>query len=260
MKPSKKYLVPALFGLLALNAPDAGAANVSAPIYQPNNYAKSITTPIAWGASNTVIFMGAGGSVPAPYDSKNDGAAIFGLGVGDPDKNLGVQIALVSLDLSQWDRYSISAHLHHNIGNASAVAVGVENVMLTDGGDAGKSFYAVYSESVQSSSFVNKKTGKSKLSYSIGAGTGRFGDKSPDDIATGKGKHGTYVFGNIAYDVADAFNIVTDWNGLNLNAGVSKTIWVAKIPIAAVVGAADLTKNSGDGVRLVFAVGTAFKL
>lgn len=260
MKPMKKYLLPALLGLLALHAPEAGAVEPTTPTYLPNNYGKSVTTPVAWGASNNIIFMGVGGTSPAPYVTDSDGAAVVGIGLGDPEKSLGVQVALVSLDLSQWDRYSLSAQLHHHLGNANAIAVGVENVMLTDGGDAGKSFYVVYSQGLQSDSFVNKTTGASKLHYSVGAGTGRFGDKSPLDIASGKGDHGTYVFGNIAYDVADEFNVIADWNGLNLNAGLSKTFWISKIPLAVTIGAADLTDNSGDGVRFIAAVGTGFKL
>jgi len=119
----------------------------------------------------------------------------------------------------------------------------------------------VYSQGVQGDPFVDKNTGNSKLHFSIGAGSGRYGDKSPDDIASGKGEHGTYVFGNIAYDVAESFNLIADWNGLNLNAGVSKTFWLTKkVPLAITVGAADLTGNSGDGVRLIAAVGTAFRL
>ena len=55
-------------------------------------------------------------------------------------------------------------------------------------------------------------------------------------------------------------NVITDWNGLNLNAGLSKTFRFANIPIAATIGAADLTSNSGDRVRFVIAVGTGFKL
>lgn len=259
MKQSKKYLLPAILGMLALQAPSASAAEPG-PTYLPNNHGKSLTTPVAWGASNNVIFMGVGGNYPAPYTSDADGAAVLGFGIGDPKENVGLQVAFVSLDISQWGEYSMSAQLSKDLGNANALAVGVENIMLTDGGDAGKSFYVVYSQGVQGDPFVNESSGNSKLHFSIGAGTGRFGDKSPMDIADGKGEHGTYVFGNIAYDVAESFNLIADWNGLNLNAGVSKTFWLGKVPLAFTVGAADLTDNSGDGVRCVFAVGTGFKL
>ncbi|TLU86210.1 MAG: hypothetical protein FDX30_03005 [Chlorobium sp.] len=204
--------------------------------------------------------MGVGGTSPAPYTHDADGAAVLGFGVGDPKENLGLQVALVNLDISAWDRYSMAVQLHRQLDNANAIAVGVENVMLSSGGDADKSFYIVYSQGVQADPFVNDVTGNSKLHFSIGAGTGRFGDKSPDDIAHGRGEHGTYVFGNIAYDVAESFNLIADWNGLNLNVGASKTFKAGNVPFAITIGAADLTRNSGDKVRFIGACGLAFKL
>ncbi|MCF8216147.1 MAG: hypothetical protein K9I59_05065 [Chlorobium sp.] len=260
MKFSKKYLLPVLFSALALQVSETAIANPTTPTFLPNNHGKSITTPVAWGASNNVIFMGIGGTSPAPYSDDTDGAAVLGFGIGDPVKNLGVQLALISLDISEWEEYSVSVHLSKDLGSANAIGIGVENVMITDGGDSDESFYIVYSQGMQSDPFVNDNTGNSKLHFSIGAGTGRFGDKSPDDIADGKGEHGTYVFGNVAYEVAESFNVIADWNGLNLNAGASKTFWLGTFPLAVTVGAADLTDNSGDGVRFVASLGTGFKL
>lgn len=257
MKPLTKYLVPALLGLFALNSPDCG---VAAPLYRANSHAKSLTTPVGGGAANNIVFMGVGGTMPAPYADDSDGAAVVGFGIGDPKENLGLQLCLVSLDLSEWDRYSMALHLHRDLGNANSFGVGVENIMLSEGSDSGKSYYAVYSQSIQSEPFVNKATGVSKLHFSVGAGNGRFADKSGDDILSGKGEHGTYVFGNVAYEVADEFNVIADWNGTNLNAGLSKTFWIDNLPIVTAVGAGDLTDNSGDGTRFLFIVGTGFKL
>lgn len=260
MKLSKIYLISVIFCLLALHSPDVKAEQV--PVYMPNNNGQSLTTPVAWGASNNVVFMGAGGSIPDPYSKLADGAAVFGVGLGDPKQNIGVQASLISLDFSQWNRYSSAFQLFRDLGNANAIGVGVENVMLSNGGDSGKSFYVVYSEGVQSSSVVNTTTETTKLHYSIGAGTGRFGDKSPADISSGKGAHGTYVFGNLAYEVGGLFNLITDWNGLNLNAGVSKSFSLGStLPCVAItLGAADLTHQSGTGVRFICAGGVGFKL
>ena len=263
MKLSKASILPALFGMLALHSPDAGAGQADTSIYMPNNHGKSITTPVAWGAYNNVIFVGAGGTAPSPYTTKNDGAAVLGVGLGNPKENIGVQASIISIDISEWKEYSSALHVFRELGNADAVGVGVENVMLTDGGDSGKSFYVVYSRGLQYESLLNKDIRTTKLHYSIGAGTGRFGDKSPydSDPAIGnKGKHGTYVFGNLAYEIADSFNIITDWNGVNLNAGVSKSFKIGNVPFAVTAGAADLTRYSGDGVRFVFAGGFGFKL
>jgi len=258
MKRLQNYLIPAIVGLSALHNPQTAAAEPAAPTYLPNNYGKSLTTPVAWGASNNVIFMGAGITAPSPYTKGTDGAAVLGVGLGDPAKNLGVQLSVTSIDLSQWKEYSASFQLSRDLGNASAIAVGLQNVMITTGGDSGKSYFFVYSHGAQGNPFINKSTGDSKLTYSIGVGSGTYGKKSPADVLDGKGNYGTYVFGNVAYEVARSFNVITDWNGLNLNAGLSKTFYISSLPIGIVVGVADLTKYSGDGPRLIVSGGTGF--
>ena len=68
------------------------------------------------------------------------------------------------------------------------------------------------------------------------------------------------MFGNVAYELFNTFNIIGEWNGINLNAGVSKTLFIDKIPLAISAGALDLTSFSGDGVRFVVAVGTGITL
>ncbi|MEC9487459.1 MAG: hypothetical protein UMU76_08175 [Prosthecochloris sp.] len=229
------------------------------PTMLPNMHGKSLTTPVAWGASNGVVYAGVGGTINAPYTDEADGAAVLGVGVGDPVKNLGAQISLISLDLDGWEEYSMSVQLHHEFNPATSAAIGVENVMLTEGGDSDNSFYAVVSHSVQGDAFMNDE-GSSKLHLSLGIGDGRFGDKSDLDVINGKGEHGTYVFGNMAYELFDEFNAIVDWNGINLNAGVSKTFWVGQYPLAITMGAADLTDNSGDDVRFIFAIGTGFSI
>ncbi len=256
-----RYFTNAAVAILAVMfASAASAAELPSPSYLPNYHGKSVTTPVAWGASDNVVFMGIGGTTPAPYTDKADGAAVFGFGVGDPQKNVGLQVAFVSVDISEWKEYSLGLHLSREIGKAMGIGIGVESIMLTDGGDATESYYVVYSQGIQSDTFVNPKTGKSKLHYSVGVGTNRFGEKSPMDVASGKGKYGTYVFTNVAYEVADSFNLVADWNGLNLNAGIAKTVIFSGIPIVTIIGVADLTENSGDGPRMVFALGTGYKL
>jgi len=220
----RKILLTSVFAILAaLPGSSLHAAEPGASVYLPNMHGKSLTTPVAWGASNNVVFVGIGGNYPSPYTSDADGAAVAGFGVGDPVKNLGLQVALVSLDLTEWKEYSMSLHLSRNLTKTTAVGVGAESIMLTSGGDSDKSYYVVFSQGIQANPFIDHQNGKSKLHYSIGAGTSRFGEKSPMDTDSGKGKYGTYVFTNVAYEVANSFNIIADWNGLNLNAGVSKT-------------------------------------
>ena len=240
------------------------SSRYGADIMLPNIHPKSLTTPTAWGAANGVLFFGIGGTVNAPYDDEADGAAVVGVGFGDPTENLGAQIALFSLDLDSWDRYSASAHIHRDLGGGSAIGAGVENIVLLEGNqpddeEYDESYYIVFSQSVQSDVFLNKHCA-SKLHFSIGIGSGRFGEKSDADVQSGKDRYGTYIFGNVAYEMFDEFNAILDWNGLNLNAGVGKTFWIDQFPLSVTLGAADLTDNSGDETRFIFALATGFKL
>jgi len=248
----KKYFSSALLGITLLSMPFAeSVAESKFSESGLNTDPKSVTTPVAWGASGNVVFMGVGGTVPAPYSTLPDGAAIIGYGFGNPKKNLGIQLAITSLDLSHWGVYAFGFKLHRKITDTSAIAAGGQHIMLTTGGDAGQSYYVVYSKGFPSDSDVH---------FSLGAGTGRYSDKSPLDIFTGKGAHGTYAFSNVSYGIANLCNVIVDWNGLNLNAGVGKTFKILTVPLATIVGLADLTDNSGDRVRVVVGVGTAFKL
>ena len=250
----------ALVGLFTIHGAPGLLAEPSAPTYLPNNYGKSITTPVAWCASGNVVFAGVGGTRPSSYSPASDGACLIGIGVGDPREYVALQGAIVSLDLTGWQDYSLSLQLSRELGHADAISIGAESIMLTGEGDADQSFYIVYSKGVQGEPFVNRSNGQSRLHYSIGAGTNRFARKSPFDIANGKGRNGTALFTNIAYDVFGAFNAIVDWNGVNLNAGASKSFTLIGFPVVATFGAADLTNNSGDRVRAVFGIGTGFKL
>lgn len=263
MKIVNKYIASAMAIVCMMLLSPVLHAEVPYPVkyFLPNIHGKSLTTPVGWGAAYGSIFTAVSLSKPAPYSPNTDGAAAFGIGVGNPVKNLGLQATFVSLDISDWKRYAVNLHLHRYLGCARSVAVGVENILLSEGSDSEESYYAVFSQGVLCEPFINKDNGTTSLHYSVGAGSGIFGNKSPLDIASGKGKHGTYVFGNVAYELFDELNVITDWNGVNLNAGVSKTFLIDKsFPIVIVVGAADLTGNSGDGVRFIAGVGTGITL
>jgi len=89
----RKILLTSVFAILAaLPGSSLHAAEPGASVYLPNMHGKSLTTPVAWGASNNVVFVGIGGNYPSPYTSDADGAAVAGFGVGDPVKNLASRL------------------------------------------------------------------------------------------------------------------------------------------------------------------------
>jgi len=266
----KRYISAAVTLIIALSAGTLHAeppAEVST--FLPNIYGKSLTTPVGWGAAYGTVFAGVGVESRPPYvphdgasfPTHGDGGASIGVGIGNPVDNLGLQVALTQYEMTNWNRYGMSFHVHHYLGSASSIAVGGQNLMLSSGTDSQQSYYIVYSKGVLSSPFINTDNKTTRLHFSIGAGNGQFGHKSGEDILAGKGEHGTYVFGNLAYELFNEFNIITDWNGINLNAGISKTFLISdSFPIVITAGAVDLTGYSGDGVRFIVGVGTGITL
>lgn len=222
----------------------------------PNRAGKTLTVPSGWGASWGVIFIGASITDPAAYSKNRDAAISFGLGLGNPVTNIGIQLSPTIWDVSRFDNLSLSCKIHRYLGNASSLAVGAENLFADkDETDTEESYYIVISHAFQQ--FHAHEPDHSSLHASIGVGSGRFGEKSPLDIQTGKGKHGSYVFGSLAYEVFPSINMIVDWNGLNLNVGISLAP-LKEVPVGITLGIADFTGNSGDGARFISSAGIAY--
>ena len=281
MSLRKIYFILVITGFIALASVNlyaelpvslgAGDVQRNAPVstfgITPNINGKSVTTPVAWGSAYGSLFAGAGIVSRSPYyhgpaftNGTGDGGAVVGLGIGNPVEFVGLQAALSSYDLSTLGRYGMSFQLHRQLGSANAIAIGAQNIMLSSGTDSVPSYYIVYSQGVLASPFINRTNGTTRLHYSIGVGKGEYSEKTQYDFNSGKGANGTYVFGNVAYELFNTFNVIADWNGINLNAGVSKTFYIDKIPLAITAGVLDLTSFSGDGVRFLVGVGTGINL
>ena len=239
-----------------VSAPTVGLAQEVVPdwllsLRVPNAGAKSVMTPTGWGAAYGSLFAGVGVSERNPYLPSSDGVMALGVGVGDPVLNVGIQLGVTVSDLSEFDNYAYSFKLHRYLGQGTAIAVGGES-LLTGGpfvDDLGETFYLVVSHTVQG--VASPRPGVGRLHVSAGVGTGRFGNRSPRDVAEGKGESGTWVFGNLAVELSRDLNLIAEWSGINLHAGVSKALQVGDVAISLSLAAADLTDYSGDGARLV---------
>lgn len=240
-------------------AADIGSLATEVPIYHtylPNRAGKTLMTPTGWGASNNVVFFGAGGTAPQAYSSSADGAISMGIGLLDPVKIVGLQASMTVSDLSEMDNFSFGFKLHRYLGYGISVAVGGENLFHSNESDANESFYFVLSRASQN--HINPTNGISRLHINLGAGSGRFGKKSELDKVHSKGEHGSYVFAAAAYEFLPSTNAILEWSGVNLNAGFS-TAPFKKIPMVLTLGAADLTSYSGNKVRLIGTIGFSYQ-
>lgn len=217
----------------------------------PNSGAKSIMTPSGWGAAYGSAFLGFGAAERTPYLPNADGVVGLGYGMGDPVLNAGLQIGSTVSDLSEFDNVSFSFKVHRYLTRGTSIAIGGESLFSNDEftDDAGDTFYFVVSHVVQT--LGTNRPGIGRVHVSVGVGTGRFARKSDRDFSEGKGRNGTAVFGNLAVEVAGGTNLIVEWSGTNLLAGVSKTLQSQGLPIALSLSLADLTSYSGNGVRLL---------
>ena len=87
----------------------------------------------------------------------------------------------------------------------------------------------------------------------LGAGSGRFAHATPRDIAEGRAPQGTIVFAALSAELSDRMNLIAEWNGRNLNAGLSYVL--PQTGVSVKLGVENLTSQSGDGPILTGSVG-----
>ncbi len=229
--------------------------NVQLPQQPPlsqNYLGKSLMTPTAWPAQSKggVLFAGLGGTFPQLYTTRNDLIGVVGLSAGDPVRFVSATVMLNINDISKFRNFSSNIILYKNLPNGSAISAGGIHLMRTKYSDAGPSYYIVFSHAVQT--VISKNTGTSALNYSIGVGSGRFYDNSPQDIQTGKAANGSAVFANVSLELTQWLNTNVEWSGTNLHAGVSVRP-LSFLPYIN-LGLADITRFSGQEIRFVMSL------
>ena len=223
------------------------------PYYYPKTLffgnGKTLMTPASFGAYGNTLFIGGGIALRQVYANVPDGAAVVGIGFGNPFKLLGVELAAKMNDLSEQNNFSYSFKLHKYIYNGTSIAIGANHLFYDyTQTDATSSFYACISHAIQG--LPSNVPGRSRLNLNAGIGFGKYSEKSPKDIAEGKGTKGTYIFGSVAYQLFRGNSLIVEWSGINLNVGLS-TRPLKRLPFFFKIGVVDLTKYSGDGPRVV---------
>ncbi|MCM1983296.1 hypothetical protein [Lyngbya confervoides] len=217
------------------------------PRYSPGI---SLLTPTAFGKRWRQYSVGIGFQERTRFTNQADGAVGIGLGAGDPQKFVGLDVGITFTDLSDpLDRGIVSFKLHRQIQNNLAIAVGVNDAISWGNGDIdGPSPYGVVSKI-----FVLKENPEaflSRIAVSAGAGTGRY--RSEFNIFNDNDNPN--VFGSVAFRVLDPVNLITEWSGQDLSMGLSVRP-IPKIPLVITPAVTDITGNAGDGWRFILGVG-----
>jgi len=220
----------------------------------PSSAPQSLMSPTGWGGYGTAIFGSIGGAYPEVYrDSKADLIVSGGACVGNPIKAVNVAVGINMTDVHKFRDFSGNFIISRMLFKGTSIAAGGMQLFANSSqSDApGQTFFIAVSHAVQT--LPSETPGCSKLSYTIGIGSGRFLKKSPKDIENGRGKYGTAVFGSLSYELYKHINVIAEWTGMNLGLAVGARPFNKGLSIG--VGVANLTRYSSDKANLVFTLG-----
>jgi len=218
----------------------------------PNGVLQNLISPSGWGGFGTYIFGGIGGDAPQPYRNTADLISFGGFCVGDPRKAVNVALSMNITSVHDVRDFSGNFEVSRQIFTGSSISVGGLQLFASkhESDSPGSTFYFAFSHAIQS--LPSQTEGGSKLTYTIGIGSGRFYLKSPLDVKAGRGAHGTAIFGSISYELIKNVNFNTEWSGINL--GCSLGIKPFKSPLAIGIGLTDLTRYSSDKPNTSFII------
>ncbi|MEO8884654.1 MAG: hypothetical protein ABI367_01240 [Mucilaginibacter sp.] len=225
----------------------------------PNDAMQNLMTPSGWGGYGSYIFGGVGGSYPSVYTHKADLISSVGFCVGNSAKFVNVAASLNITKVRSLSDLSANFTISHKIFRASSISAGALQVLApSQVSDApAPTFFFAFSHSVQG--IRSKTPGSSRLTYTIGIGSGRFYLKSPYDVLNGRGKYGTAVFGDVSYELIKHVNINAEWTGMNLGCSLGiRPFSGSALSIGA--GVSDLTRYTSDKPSMMFSMGFPLSL
>ncbi|WP_158963696.1 hypothetical protein [Chachezhania sediminis] len=217
----------------------------------PNGVAHVMTIPSGYGPAifsnqdgGVTVGLGVGGVSRVPYTDDPDGGVGLGIGFGNAFETVGVSVGISLNDLSDpgnTDRISGSIEVSRYLWDGLSIAMGGENLFVQET-DGDQSYYFVGSWAFDRGAMPFNGVA------TLGIGTGRFAEQTERDRAEGRNDDATMLFGALAWEVSDRFNVIADWNGRNLTMGVATVF--PDTPVSFRLGVRDLTDYSGDGPRL----------
>lgn len=218
--------------------------------------AASISSPTAFGSQMGEAFVAVAYQQRTRFTDIDDAAAVLGLGLGDRDRYVALEVAFTSYSTLRGggplETGGVSFKLHRALGDRWGVAVGMENAIDWGGNDGGKSPFAVATRVLRLQ--PDATDWFSALALSLGVGAGRF--RSEDDVVDDR--ETVNVFGSAGLQVTEPVSVVADWTGQDLFAGVSVAP-VRRVPLVVTAGFADITRNAGDGPRFVLSAALGFR-
>ena len=182
---------------------------------------------------------------------RDDGAALAGLGLGDPRKTVGIEVRYAVYDLvdDPFSEGSLSLKAHRRIYSGLSIAAGVEDMVQYGGWDS-KSAYVVVSQTLGLDREV--VTG---ASATLGVGDGRFNTME----RLSNGTNGAGLFGGLSVQLVDRINVMGMWYGQDLSVGLSAVV-PGPVPITITPAWVSVLGTHTFGDRFALNVGTSLRL
>jgi hypothetical protein len=215
----------------------------------------SANTPVGFGAALGDVWGGVGIQLTTRFTVQPDALAGFGFGLGDARRFVGLDVDAISFSTVRHgiaSRGGIDLKLHRQLGERSAIAVGVESAASRNV-DHPPSWYAVGSRVVRLRARPGAAFGE--LTTSAGVGNGRF--RTENDWLDGVKTFN--VFGSAALRVVEPVSFITEWTGQDLAVNVS-VVPLRRLPFVFTAGVVDATRRTGDGPRFIAATGMGLNL
>ncbi len=214
--------------------------------------ALSIYIPVGYGADRNTVFLSGSYQASVREDEGSVGAAGIGVGLGDADKAVGVELsyALETTDDS-FGEGGFNAKLHRRLGQDLSGALGWNGILNIGRNDFEQSKYGVITKIFRTQESLNSAF--SRVAFTVGVGDGQFRSNGAVD----DGDNNINVFGNVAVRVVRPVSFIAEWTGQDLALGLSIAPF-RNFPFVITPAVRDLA-GAGDGARFVLGAGTALR-
>lgn len=242
-----------LLSLTSINAHAQGDAGIVASgmftttqSYAAGSFGSPLAFGAAWGDAGVAVFGETVRDARPGYHG-TDGSAAVAVGLGDPDKYVGLEgVAGFSSLRGQggggaFGSGGFALKLHTNLPGSAAFAVGVTDIgRFGNSKNANKSsVYAVATKVFSVSSHP--------LVINIG-----LGDQQFNDVGTHNG--GAGVFGSAAFFVTRQVSVIADYTGSFLDLGVSAAPFKT-FPLTVTLGAVNVGDRLGGKAAFAGSIG-----
>jgi hypothetical protein len=226
----------------------------------------SVYIPVGYGADNNTAFVATDYQSRQRFTNSNDGQMVFGVGLGDAKKSVGVVLSYTLASVSDNNNsdfgiggFNVKVHRQFKDGWAAAVgmngAVNIGRYSDTLVNDFENSLYGVVTKVIRTKDDINKPF--SRVAVTAGIGNGQF--RTENSINNDKDNFN--VFGNVAVRVHPQASLIAEWTGQDLAVGAS-IVPFKNIPIVITPAVRDITgpgAGASDKPRFVLGAGFGFK-